>query len=79
MNRVNDCLKMAKQTNQLMVVLKNENLVEFFKSYIPPSRNGYVFDQNKNIKKIRDLCKDHEHCMSSFSVCCNRVKNMLNK
>ena len=50
MNRVSSCLKMAKQTNQLMVVLK-ENLVDFFKSYTPPSRNGYVFDQNKNIKK----------------------------
>jgi len=79
MNRVNACLKMAKQTNQLMVVLKKENLVEFFRTYTPSSRNGYVFDQNKNIKKIRDLCIEHNHCMSSFSVSCNRVKNMLNR
>lgn len=79
MNRVSAGLKMDKQTNLLMVVLKKENLVEFFRFYTPPSRNGYVFDENKNIKKIRDLCKDHDHCMSSFSVCCNRVKNMLNR
>jgi len=79
MNRVSASLKIAKQTNDLIIVLKNENLVEFFKFYTPPSRNGYVFDQNKNIKKIRDQCKTHDHCMSSFSVCCNRVKNMLNR
>tara|TARA_A100001015_G_C14858308_1_gene659277 strand:- start:759 stop:1001 length:243 start_codon:yes stop_codon:yes gene_type:complete len=79
MNRVSACLKLAKQTNQLIVVLKKENLVEFFRTYTPSARNGYVFDQNKNIKKIRDLCKDHDHCMSSFSVCCNRVKKMLNQ
>ena len=79
MNRVSANLKLAKQTNQLMVVLKKENLVEFFRSYTPPYQNGYTFDQNKNIKKIRELCKDHRHGMSSFSVCCNRVKNMLNR
>lgn len=79
MNRVSVCLKLAKQTNQLMVVLKNENLVEFFKYYTPPSRNGYIFDENIHIKKIKELCKDHDHCISSFSVCCNRVKNMLNR
>lgn len=79
MNRVSASLKLAKQTNKLMFVLKNENLVEFFKSYTPPSRNGYIFDENIHIKKIKELCKDHDHCMSSFSVCCNRVKNMLNR
>ena len=79
MNRVSANLKLAKQTNQLMVVLKKENLVEFLRSYTPPSQNGYTFDQNKNIKKIREQCKDHRHSMSSFSVCCNRVKNMLNR
>ena len=79
MNRVSSSLKLAKQTNKLMVVLKNENLVEFFKSYTPPPGNGYIFDENIHIKKIKELCKDHDHCMSSFSVCCNRVKNMLNR
>ena len=79
MNRVNSSLKLANQTNQLMVVLKKENLVEFFKYYTPPKNNGYCFDENKNIKNIRDQCKTHDHCMSSFSICCNRVKNMLNR
>ena len=79
MHRVNSCLKIAKQTNQLIVALKKEELIEFFRSYNPPPRNGYCFDENIHIKKLRELCKGHEHCMSSFSVCCNRVKNMLNR
>ena len=78
MNRVNSSLKLAKQTNELMIVLKKENLLEFFRLYTPPPQNGYTFDQNIHIKKIRDQCKTHDHCMSSFSICCNRVKNMLN-
>ena len=79
MNCVCAGLKMAKQTNLLMAVLKKENLVAFFKSYTPPLKNGYAFDENIHIKKIRKLCKEHEHCLSSFSVCCNRVKKMLNQ
>ena len=69
----------STQINNIETVLKEHDLLEEFRTYIPSETTGYAYATSPLIKKIKKTVsvKD-QHSDATFNMCCIALNKKLN-
>lgn len=76
MSDVSDMMKQSVQ-NMKNVIEQDPELKEWFLSWEPDKRTGYLYAREPNLEKLSALVDADGHSGASFAVCCRMTKKEL--